>query len=435
MKYTLRRFTCLSIVVEEFTPKQLKDLHDILENIGGSVTYFFLNAMGKTIKVYQSALIDWLNLMPNLNHIASGGLFGCQEILDAPNTEVNIDKLENVQLCPMGLGVRLHETPASSVTWLQFNDTVPLPNVDKIFLKHRETLSRLDLFRTVYTDPKPFRHLKLRRLTMLYQQYMNNSAHDQFLLDVIEHQKELQYLSLGECDLCSNSYPVSPEVLRKISTKSQLTELNIGLSQAITPAHIWNLSKLTKLVDLTIQMAFDDYSVENQNDIVDTLCSTKLPELESLRLLTCGANLSLNNFFDSFANLSELDLCSESTYSFSPGRLYPNMTKLSLYNEHFEPIDIFPSLIKSMPNLCEFKINPLFPRVSTFRAIFNSNICVVDILVAIVENVSLYKMKKIKKLCKKIEDKCGDEHCEIEFEDDEGGLEHDEIRFEADDDF
>jgi hypothetical protein len=412
----------LDISVTDYTEEHLSRLRSILENIGKSVTKLFLNAIGKRVKVYQSALISWLNLMPNLQHISTGGLFSCEEVLDAPeNLRLNLKKLQNVQLCPFGLSDRLHDIPESSIKWLQFNDKVPSPNVEKIFLKHCKTLKRLDLFREVYTDPKPFRVLKLETLICLYQEYMNNSAHDEFLSDIIKNQSDLLKLELGEGDLCSNCYPVSAPLLRTICDKAQLTELHFGLSRSLTTVDIFGLRKLAELKELTIQMQFMEYSIENSMDMVEVLCSTGLSSLESLRLIgEFNGPLSLNLFLESFENLRKLELSeSFNRITFNNGKIYPKMNSFILYSDELEVIDIHPCLIKSMPNLTELTVRAMFPRVSTFRSIFKSKIHTVDLTMSHFDIVSVYKMKKIKKWSRKIAKNCerrGGE-CEIKLGD------------------
>lgn len=414
MSYTLGRFSYLSISIDEFQEHHLKGLREILENIGASVTRVFINAMGKRVMFYQSALVSWLNLMPNLAHVSSGGLFSCTEVQDDPNSTLQLANLQSIRLCPMGLGLKLHQTPASSVQLLQLNDQVPLPNINAIFEKHSQSLKHLDLFRPVYTDPLPFRHLELFNLSCLYQSYMNNPEHDRFLIDVISHQQSLEILTLGECDLLSNCYPVSSQLLRVICSKRDLQELSFGLSFDVSPLDVMEMRALTDLAELTIQMYFEDFSVES-DEIIEALCSTRLPELQSLRLLSSLGNLPLDLLLDSFENLSSLEL-SELSFTFQPGRVYANLLDLSLYSEFHEPIDVRPSLIKSLTNLDILKVSHMFPRVSTFRAILKSKISSIEISVAVREDLSQHKLKKIKKLCKKLAEKCFD--CDIDFQED-----------------
>lgn len=168
-------------------------------------------------------------------------------------------------------------------------------------------------------------------------------------------------------------------------------------------------------------MQFMEYSIENTMDMVEVLCSTRLPSLETLRLIgEFNGPLSLNLFLESFENLHKLELSeSFNRITFNNGKIYPKMHSFILYSGEFETIDIHPCLIKSMPNLTKLTVRAMFPRVSTFRAIFKSKIHTVDITVSHFDIVSVYKMKKIKKWSRKIAKNCerrGGE-CEINLGD------------------
>lgn len=447
MKKSLRRFHYLRIVIDDFYDWQLKRLLDILQNIGDKVESLYIDAVGKTdVEVEQSALVSWLNSMPNLQKISAGGLYSCKENRDDPTTLLNLSKLRSVSLCPLGLGLKLHQMPKASIQFLQLNDKVPLPNAEEVFKLHSETFRTLQLFRTVYTDPMPFRHLKLTKFSCLYQEFMNNRIHNEFLMDIIEHQTKLKTLDLGEGDLTSNCYPVNSELLNLICEKTELEELSIGFNLDVTPGDVNQMRKLKNLKQLLLQTSFYDFEVNSE--VLEAFASTKIPTLKSLRLEANVADMTqqvmrtlgesfpyleeyigdfniherenelstFNVFLDAFPNLTTLELL-ESHYEFIPGRIYPKMKKLNLWCETNE-INISAQLIKSLPNLEELQVENMVPRYSTLRAILKSKITKIDITISSVEDISEKRLKKIQKIASRIMDK-GDE-CSIVFPDEDG---------------
>lgn len=307
MKKSLRRFHHVAIVIDDFHDFHLKRLLDILNNIGGRIRSLYLDAVGKNdVELEQSALVSWLNAMPNLEKVSAGGLYSCMENRDDPTTELNLCKLRNVRLCPLGLGLKLHQMPQASIQFLQLNDKIPLPNVEQVLKKHSETLHTLQLFRSVYSDPLPFRHAKLTKLSCLYQEFMNNRTHNDFLKDVIEHQTKLKTLDLGEGDLTSNCYPINAELLNLICEKTQLEELSIGLHLDVTSRDVSQLRKLKNLKQLLLQTLFYDFEVSRE--VLEAFAGTKIPSLKCLRLEANVAHMTqqfMHTLGQSFPYLEE----------------------------------------------------------------------------------------------------------------------------------
>jgi hypothetical protein len=283
MVNSLRRFDNVVIDVEEYSDNHLKRLHSILQVHGPTITHLCINGVNKNgLKFKQSVLIKWLNTMPNLINIDAGGLYGCQQIQDDTDSQLVHTKITDLGLCPYGLALLLHKTQKACIRRLQLNDSTPLPNINDIFQKHRDTLKDLFLFRPVYTDPKPFLQLKLSKFYCLYSEYMNNRTHDNFLQDVISSQDNLVTLQLGEMDLISNSYPVNPTLLRVICSKKTLTDLCLGFSNEISVDDVYKLQRLTNLTELRVQMNFAQFSVNEE--IIESFGNVKLPNLRSLQL-------------------------------------------------------------------------------------------------------------------------------------------------------
>lgn len=310
MSHSLRRFKRLTIFMDNYDCEHLKSLQAILENMGSCVQSLRVDTIrSSNVEIKQSILVSWLNMMENLVEVLFDGNFpeACKEIIDDPSTELKLEKLNFIQLCPLGLGLKLHQMAKASIKRLILNDPIPLPNLEEIFIIHRETLHTLELSMPVYSDPKPFRHLQLIELACRYHLYMHNPIHSGFLMEIIEHQNILVTLELGfDGDKYSNCFPVNSELLNVICNKTQLEDISIGLHPDVTPNDIYQLRKLKNLKRILLQTTFKIFDVSLE--VLEAFAMTKIP---SLKILKLDANIgevteqTIQAMGESFPNLEE----------------------------------------------------------------------------------------------------------------------------------
>lgn len=131
MKNSLRRFKDVRIVLDDFNDSHLHRIQAILENLGIDALKFTIDGLGKSdVVLEQSALTKWLNAMPNLLVVNAVGIFNCIEAINDQNTKLKLNNLEAAMLCSYGLGMKLHHSSKSSLSFLQ----VIIMNLKKIII-------------------------------------------------------------------------------------------------------------------------------------------------------------------------------------------------------------------------------------------------------------------------------------------------------------
>lgn len=218
------------IEVNNFSLKHLQQVMAILVVHGKNIKTLYIekcNYALKTLGLNQSALVTWISYIPELEYVN----FTCVEYGNIQNFNnfeqsiIYLPKLERVRFPPYAFASVLHRLPKSSLESLLLANANPLPNIREIFERHHETLSELQFFCCFpYTDPTIFHQLQLE---IFHIHAPEPNISQQFLIEVLSHQKKITSLCLG--DIGSNERIfVSENLFRTICELKELKKLVIG---------------------------------------------------------------------------------------------------------------------------------------------------------------------------------------------------------------
>jgi hypothetical protein len=227
---TKMKFDLMIIEMDHFLLKDLQKVMAILVFHGRNIKTLYVDKCKcslESLGLNQSALVTWLSFMPALEY-ASFSTFediSFQNYVQTDDTVLNLPNLEKVRFPPLSFASVLHRLPRSSLECLLLANATPLPNIEKIFERHCDTLTELEFFCCFpYTDATIFHQLQLETLHIHAPE---PKISDQFIIAVLSHQKKLKALSLG--DIGSNeTILVTENLLRTICGLKELQKLEIG---------------------------------------------------------------------------------------------------------------------------------------------------------------------------------------------------------------